>query len=171
MATAIESEQSRVSGSRTRIGGAGALLAAGALVAFAGVPGILAGLAVAVGWYLAGGPVAFAVGQVAVAVLLSGGGLAPLAVAEAGLFGVLFAPESESEPGRQRFGRFRQPGLSAVFAVGWVVVAVALAWLSARSAVGLGVATVALSAAIGATAYGLHRYQLVALGLAEGSDE
>ena len=140
---------------RTRLGGAIALVASAAFVATAGLPGIAAGLAVVVGWALAGGVYAFVLGQVGVVAFLAGGSVAGLVVVEVTLLGVLLAPAVE----------LAYSVAPVALALGWTLAGSALAWAVARSLVGLPSATFLFLILTALAAYGLHRYQLVSVGL------
>lgn len=164
MATVAESDFAT---ERTRLGGASALVAAAALVAVAGgrvAIAILGALVVLTAWYFLSPTYAFALGNVALVALVpevTTATLARVAVVEAGLLGVLLASATT-------FTGPDRPAPLAVSAVllvlGWVLVGGALAWASARSLLWLPVAGGLLVALAAFAAYGLHRYQLVAVG-------
>ncbi|UPV76650.1 hypothetical protein M0R89_19150 (plasmid) [Halorussus limi] len=138
---------------RSRLGGASVLVVAGAFVLSAGAPGIAAAAAVLAVWFALPATYAFALGNVALAALVGSGDVVQLAVAEAGLLGVLLAPA----------GALDRPGRPVAIAVGGAAAGAALAWAASRGAVGLWVAGLAIVAATGLGGYGLHRYQLVEL--------
>jgi hypothetical protein len=147
------SDRSRLA-DRSRLGGAGVLVAAGAFVLFAGAPGIAAAAILLTVWYAFPATYAFALGNVALAALVGSGNPVQLAIAEAGLLGVLLAPA----------GRLDAPGRPVVIAASGAAVGAALAWAVDQGTVGLTAAGVAVVAATGLGGYGLHRYQLVKLG-------
>jgi hypothetical protein len=154
------------------------------------VVAILGAIVVLAAWYLSAPAYAFAFGHVALAAVLPEGAFAQgthlgwMAVIEAGLLGILLASTLDHSP--VRFGDLRASenrddseglGDSASLAVvgvglvlGWVVVGGALAWVSTRSSLGLPAASGLLVTPTALVAYGLHRYQLVSLGLV-GDDE
>lgn len=146
---------------RTQFGGVAAFAVAVALVAFGGLPGV-AGAALVVGtWYLLGPTFAFAAGHVAVVSLLGEAPLLAVGGIEVGLLAVLLSPAT---------------GLDAP--LGPVLVALAslalgggAAWATARGVVGPTLAAAALTATLLLAGYGLHRWQLVDLGLVSSADE
>lgn len=146
---------------RSRLGGAGALLAAGALVLFAGAPGIAAAAAVLATWFALPATYAFALGNVALVALVGSSDLVRLAVVEAGLVVALLAPA----------GRLDGPGRPVALALGGVAAGAGLAWAASRGALGTATAGLAVVAATGLGGYGLHRYQLAALGHAGDGGE
>jgi hypothetical protein len=166
------------SNERTRLGGAGALVAAVGLLVFPGgnaAVAIVGALVVLGGWYLAGPAYAFALGHLALAAMMPEGGgffqgpdLVWLVPIEVGLLGTLLA--SLTGPSRDRIWV-----RGWILVVGWVVVGGLLAWASAESSLGLPAAAGLLVAVFALAAYGLHRYQLVSLGLVgegdSGSDD
>lgn len=183
-------DRSAIPGEHPRLGGASALAAALALLVFPGgnsVVAVLGAVAVPVAWYLLAPTYAFALGHVALAAILPTGALAEgtnllwIAAVEVGLVGTLLAPvldrgssdESTGDAGvaaegtdalADRFdGRLDLGG--AVVLLGWVAAGVALAWASARGSLGLPVAAALLLGGSALAAFGLHRYQLVSLGL------
>lgn len=169
-------ERLRFDARYARLGAASAVVASVGLVALAGLPGVVAAAALVAAWVLLPASYAFALGQVALVALAPGGGLLGVAVAEAGLLGVLLAPATT----------LPEPGPPVALAVAWALGGVALAWASAggtggtagtagAGTVGAGVlapwqAGFALIAVTALAAYGLHRYQLVSLGLVEADD-
>jgi hypothetical protein len=172
------------SSERTRLGWASALIAAVALLA---VPGGQAAVAIAGAlgvlgaWYLLAPTYAFALGHVALAAVLPEGGafargasLVWVAAVEAGLLGMVLSSATEfrefssSDPDGEGEMSSRSTSLAVVGAglvLGWVVVGGLLAWASGRSSLGLPTAGALLVALTALAAYGLHRYQLVSLGL------
>ena len=145
-------------GGRSWFGGPGVAVTTVALGYAAGPWGVAAGIATAVAWYRLTDVYAFAVGQLLAVATLSGAApIWPVAAAELGLLGVLVG----SVAGVDRPGR-----PLAVFGLATLLFW-AIAWGLIRtgrplwSAAGL-VAVVAATAA-----YGLHRYELVELGLLE----
>lgn len=145
---------------RTWTAGTVAFAVGVAFVAFGGVRG-LAGAVLFVGaWYLLGTTYAFAVGNVAVVGLLGDAGLLVVAGVEVGLLVVLLSPaltlDDRTGPVLVLFG---------VLALGG-----ATAWATAQSLVGLPAAAVGLTATVWLVAYGLHRWQLVGLGLVDEAD-
>jgi hypothetical protein len=173
---------------RTRLGGAGALVAAVALVAFPSETPFVAVLGAVVllgSWYLLAPSYAFAFGHVALAAVLPEAGMLSeagavaeagtvalgsdllwLAAVEVGLVGMLVASVAggawrDVETGPRRTSTAL---VGAGIVLGWVAVGV-LAWASARSSVGLQTAGGVLVVSAGIAAYALHRYQLVSLGL------
>lgn len=139
---------------RTRAGAATASAVAAAFVAFAGVPGIAGGATVLGAWYFLPATYAFALGHVALVALFSTADFAAVLVVEAGLLAllVLGAPASERD----------RP--SAVTLAGWLLLGGGLAWASRTRELDLSLAAVTLAGATILASYGLHRYQLVALG-------
>ncbi|WP_458207712.1 hypothetical protein [Haladaptatus sp. NG-SE-30] len=152
---------------RTRLGGVETLLASGALIAFAGAPGIVAAALIVTAWYMLSSTYAFALGQVALVALLSGADLVQIAVVEASLVGVLFAPVIA----------YDNPVNPIPVTLGGILFGSSIAWMSGSSIlgfqttatrIGLPTAAVLLIVTFVIIAYGLHRYQLVTLEL--GSD-
>lgn len=146
---------------RSRLGGASVLLAASAFVLFAGALGITAAAVLLVVWYALPATYAFALGNVALAALVGSGNPIQLAVVEVGLLGVLLAPA----------GRLKAPGRPIVIAVLGVAIGTGLAWAVSRGLLSFSVAGVAVVAMTGLGGYGLHRYQLVGLGLVGDTSE
>ncbi|WP_135825295.1 hypothetical protein [Halorussus ruber] len=159
---------------RTKLGGASALLAAVALIGLTeGRPlvAVLGGLAVVASWLLLAPTSAFALGHVALAAVLPANALASgvpleLLAVEVGLVGMLLASATR---------RGVDAGGSVALAVGvvlaWTFGGGALAWIAARSGLDLWLAGALVVGASGLAAYGLHRYQLVSLGLVGETDE
>lgn len=152
---------------RTRVGAAALLVAGVALVAAGGLRGVAAAAVLGIAWLLLASTEAFALGQVGVAAFALDGGpfglglglpggasAVAVALAEVGLFGLLFAPA---------VGRPDSVGTVAL-ALGWTLASGALALAGSSLATWLGalvvLGTTGLAAAL------LHRYQVVALGLA-----
>lgn len=134
-------------------------IVAAAFVFFGGAGGALAAAAV-VGFWLAF-PVeyAFAAGQIGlVAVAPDQVGLPLLVTGEAGL-GLVVA------------GSLRKAGSTSAQAVGWLLAAAGLGFgilIAVTAEIALWQTAVVLLAVCTATAYGLHRHELVRLGLATG---
>lgn len=133
-----------------------ALLVLTALATIAAGPlGVLAGLVTAVTWYGLGVPYALAAGHVVLAAAF-GGGVAPLEflLVELGFLAVLLAAlvDDAGPRGTVAVGTLSAVGLVAV---GWAVGQAAPLWLAAGTVCG----------AFALVAYGLHRYELVRLGL------
>lgn len=159
---------------RTRVGAAAVLVAGLGLVAAAGLSGVAAAAVLGIAWLLLAPTYAFAVGQVAVVAFAAGGGpfgaaagllggassveVVGIVIAEVGLFGLLLAPATA----------LANPRGPVALAVGWALGGGALAWISAESGLAPWLAGLVLLGATGLAAYVLHRYQIVALGLAEG---
>lgn len=166
---------------RTQTGAATAFVVAAAFVGLAGLPGLAAGATVVAAWYFLPATYAFALGHVALAAAFPAGGLVPIAVVEVGLVALLFVsarsserpaariarpdvegerPETEGE--RPRIGdRSRR---TAAVAVGWLLLGGALAVASSTALLDVSLAAVLLAGVTAFAIYGLHRYQLVALG-------
>lgn len=170
----------RLAGSsqRPRLGGASALVAAVGLV---GLPGesamvaVLGALAVLIAWSLVPPTYAFALGHVALAAVLPEAAFAQwptlvwLAVVELGLLGVLLASATSSEylSDTEESPRGERAEIVAGgIVLGWTLLGGALAWASVRPSLGLPATGGLLVVLTGVAAYGLHRYQLVSLGLA-----
>ncbi|MFC6716034.1 hypothetical protein ACFQGT_17740 [Natrialbaceae archaeon GCM10025810] len=123
--------------------------------AAAGPIGALAGLATAVVGFLLGPPYAFAIGHIALVALFPDG-IEPRAFAlvEIGFVAVLIAPA----------WRTASPGRVAAVAVGSALALAGVAWavVDGRS---VALAAGALLVTFALTAYGLHRLELVRLGL------
>ncbi|NEU58118.1 hypothetical protein [Halorussus sp. MSC15.2] len=144
--------------SRTTATGVAALLAGVALVAGIGTTsaGIAAGALVVGTWALAGPVYAFAFGQILFAAFAPAPTGVELAVAQAGLFGLLAVPVNRDAP-------LRTVGAFVVASAGLVGVGAGV-----RDATGeLWPAALAVGAAVALVAYGLHRYELVVLDLVE----
>lgn len=131
-----------------------ALLAAGAFVAFAGLRGGVAALAVLAAWLALDETYAFAVGQVGVVAFLGDASAIALGLAEVGLFGLLLVPLTAA------VGLGRTVGV----AVGWTAVGGLAAWAAAERLIGIPVAAAVVLAATALAAFALHRYQRVELG-------
>lgn len=135
------------------------LLAASALLAACavagGAPGALAGLAALAVWVALGAPYAVAGGTIALAAAVLDG-LAPLSVAlvGAGFLAVVLAPAVRT-PAPGRFAAVTLASALGLGGVAWAVARVAPLWVAAAALLG----------ALGLAAYGLHRYELVRLGL------
>lgn len=151
----------------TWLGGVGVLTVTAVLVVFGSLQGLLAAVVVAGGWFLLANTYAFALGQVALVSALPGDPVA-FAVAQAGLLAVLFGPLAEGVGPWVADDRGRDAAesreLAALTAVGLLAGGVA-AWVGQQSPVGLPVTGLLLVGGLALAAYGLHRYQLVALGL------
>lgn len=157
----------------TWLGGAGVLVVTAALVVFGDLPGLLAAVIVAGGWFLLANTYAFALGQVALVSVFSGGPVA-FAAAQAGVLAVLFAPLATGVgPGPadddRKLDADASPELVVLTAAG-LLGGGAAAWAGQQSLVGLPVAGLLLVGGLALAAYGLHRYQLVALGLVDDSE-
>ncbi|QCC60466.1 hypothetical protein NP511_00505 [Natrinema thermotolerans] len=123
--------------------------------AVSGPIGLLAGLGTAAVGYRLGPPYALAVGHVAlVAVLPDGIEPVPFAIVEAAFLAVLLAPVLRVD---------RPRAIAGVAVVGAGALA-GIAWLVA-DAHSTPAAAATLVAVLGVVAYGLHRYELVRLGL------
>lgn len=146
---------------RTWPGALGTLLAASALAVTGGASGLLAGAAVAASWYVLPTPAAFAVGQFALVAVAADAGPLALVVAEGGLLGLLAGSTLDAD---------RSARLVAL-AVGGVALLAASGWASYRwlGAAPQAAAVLAVGFALGA--YGLHRYERVALGLVSPSHD
>jgi hypothetical protein len=170
---------------RTRLGGASALLAAVALIGLTGgrpVVAVLGGLAVVASWWLLAPTYGFALGHVALAAVLpvnalAGGVPLELLAVEVGLVGMLLAsavdrgvwPERGDAEHEVQTGRSVAPSIGLILA--WTLGGGALAWIAAGSGLDLRTAGALVVGASGLAAYGLHRYQLVSLGLVGDTDE
>ncbi|WP_135828658.1 hypothetical protein [Halorussus halobius] len=160
---------------RTRAGAVALLAAALGLVALGGLRGVAGAAVLGIAWLLLAPTETFAVGQAAAVALAVDGGpfglgiglpggastatVAGVALAEAGLFGLLFAPDR----------RPATPAGSAALAVGWALGGGALAW-AGRSWLAPWLGALVLLGATGLAAGLLHRYQVVSLGLAAGAE-
>lgn len=136
-----------------------ALVAAFGVVA--GPLGLLAGIATAAVGYLLGPPYALAFGHVALVAVVPNG-IEPLSVVplEAAFVAVLLAPVR----------RTASPVRIALVAVASAIALAGTAWVVVDSqSVGLAAATVL--ALVAFIAYGLHRYELVRLGLVPTDDD
>ncbi|MDQ2052623.1 hypothetical protein RBH26_19375 [Natronolimnohabitans sp. A-GB9] len=133
-----------------------ALMVLTALCALAAGPiGLLAGLASAVAWYALGVPYAIAVGHIVLAPVAVGG-TDPMTVllVELGYLAVVIAPVVDVREPR-RTGAVAVTSAAGFVGVGWVAAHRLSLWLAA----------VVVCLAVGLVAYGLHRYELVRLGL------
>lgn len=143
---------------RSVAGAAGALLAAGALAVTAGPLGVTVGVALLGAWAVFSVPYVLALGHLGLAVLFPDGPtLQALALVESGFLLVLGGPFL------RRGADLRvavAPFVAAAVLFG--AVAAGLRWLDSTAAAALVLAIVA-----GLLAYGLHRYELVRLGLVE----
>jgi len=138
-----------------RLGTAAVAVAGLGFAVAGGLPGIAAAVALAGSWYALPTPYAVAVGHLLLAVLLpEDPGLLALVLAELGLLGVLAAAAPLRDETLSFAGRLVGCGvpLSAVAAIGFLVG-------------GLPAAALSLVAAALALGYGLHRYELLRLGL------
>lgn len=154
-----------VSNERSLFGGASAVLAAVAVLAVAGdaiIVGVLGALAIPTAWYLAAPTYAFALGHLALVAVVPEvtTALAPVAVVELGLLGVLLA-SARTLDDADRPDALAAVGASLV--VGWVLLGVGLAWASVQSLLWLPTAGVLLVGVTALAAYALRRYRLVAL--------
>lgn len=162
---------------RTRLGGASALVAAVALVVSAGVEepvaalqGVVAAVVVLTAWYLSAPTYAFALGNVALVAVLPETAIVRMVVVEAGLLGMLLASATtlddsdHSADGPDHPAHLAVAGV-VVLVLAWAIAGGALAWASAGDLLGLPVAGGLLIALTALVVYGLHRYQLVSLGV------
>jgi hypothetical protein len=201
-------ERARPPRGRSRLGGAGALVAAAALIVFPSghaAVAILGAVVVLAAWYLLAPTYAFALGHVALAAVLpegafaQGTGLVWMAAVETGLLGILLASPSSRAPTRfggsestensssrddsdrdeeahdpeeaeRLAGSASRAAVGVGLLLGWTAVGGALAWASARSSLGLSAAGGLLVTVSALAAYGLHRYQLVSLGIVGDDD-
>lgn len=146
---------------RTQFGAVAAFAVGVALVAFAGPLG-LAGAAVVVGtWYLLGPTYAFGAGHVAVVGLLGDAGLLAVGAVEVGLLAVLLSPALTVE----------NPLGPALVALASLALGGGAAWATARGLLAPLAVAVALTATLWLAGYGLHRWQLVDLGLVGEADD
>jgi hypothetical protein len=158
-------ERTPPSPERTRPGGVSALAAAVALIVVADehwLVAVVGALALLTAWYLAAPPYAFAVGNLALVAALPEADLVRVGVVEVGLLGVLLASATTPD-GHDRFSSLTVVG--ALLVLGWILIGGALAWASTRSLLDLRVAAVLLVVPTALAAYGLHRYELVELGV------
>lgn len=155
------SERTAPRGKRTILGGVAAAVAAGAIAVVGGVPGILAGVALAACWYVLGPVYAFAVGQVAAVAVWDGRPLAVVAGLELAVLAVLVAPDLATRSRR----RVALWSLAIAVALGGLAYGAQATWETtwATATVVLGVAALA--------AYGLHRYELLATGALDAAGE
>ena len=145
-------------GDHSLVGGVGAVLAAGALVLVAGLPGLLAGVLVVAGWYLLSVPFALAVGHVLLAVTVpQSSAIGAFVLVEVGFVLLLVGPLVR---GREDL-RIVSAAI-VVFLALLGVVAVGLRWYES-----VALAALALVVAASLLGYGLHRYELLRLGLVE----
>ena len=164
---------------RTRLGGASALVAAVALVVSAGVEGLVVGLqglaaaaVVVSAWYLLPPTYAFALGNVALVAVLPETAVGRMVVVEAGLLGILLASATTLDsPGQSDDSGHSVLSIlvGALVVLAWTLAGGAFAWASARGDLRLSVAGGFLIALSAFAAYGLHRYQLVSLGVVDES--
>lgn len=163
--TVTATERNRMPTERSRLGGASTLVAAVALIAVAGERwpvAVIGALVILSVWYLLPPPYAFALGNVALVAVLPEIDLMRTTVVEVGLLGALLTSATTAITS----DRHLPIDVSGVLLVlGWVLVGGVLAWASIRSLLRLPVAAVLLVALTALTAYGLHRYQLVAIGV------
>lgn len=152
----------------TRVGAVAVLVIAVGLIVAAGLRGVAAAAVVGIVWLLLRPLDAFAVGQVAVVVFARSGpsldiglGAVGIAVTEIGLFGLLLAPATHLSNPRNSVG----------LVVGWALAGGLLAWASTTSVLAPWLAGLVLLGFTGLAAYGLHRYQLVSLGLTEAVEQ
>lgn len=129
--------------------------------AVAGPPGLLAGIATAAVGYLLGPPYALAFGHVALVAVVPNG-IEPLSVVpvEAAFVAVLLAPVR----------RTASPVRIALVAVASAIALAGTAWFVVDSQ-SVGLATATVLALVAFIAYGLHRYELVRLGLVPTDDD
>lgn len=144
--------------SRHPLGGAGLVLATAALWSIAGLPGLAAGLLAIGAWAVAPATLAYAVGQTLAVPLLGSVDVLPLVAIEIGLLGVLAGPLAGVD-------RQIEALLTFVVATGGFA---GIAWLVLGAGEPVWVATVAMALVAATTAYGVHRYERVRLGLVEG---
>lgn len=137
-----------------------ALVAGLGFVLVGGLAGVASALAVALVWLFLPAVYAVALGHVLLAALtVDGGTLLEFIVVGLGLFAVLLAPASRLYE--------RETLVSVtVFAAGVLFFAFGIAFTTADV---LWIASLALVVLWALAAYGIHRYELVTLGLVEGS--
>ena len=130
-----------------------------ALVGAAGALGLLLGLLVAVAWSRLGPVFSFAVAH-AVLPVVAPVGLPWLVAFEVGALAVLAAPARDDPTS--------PPALRRAIPLAVVTLWLLVVALSVRGVTDSGLAAAAaVIAAVAASAYGLHRYELVRLGLVE----
>ena len=197
MADSFESEtgtgrdhQRATASERTRLGGSSALLATVALVGLTdGRPfvAIAGGVAILVSWSLLGPTEAFAFGHVALAAVVPADALAgrtipvELVVIEIGLVGMLVASAVArgasgvglvgDSGGRDSGHSVKRAAVEIGLVLAWTLAGGAVAVAVTRSALDLWIAGVSVVVVSALTAYGLHRSQLVSLGLVGDDDE
>ncbi|WP_458190820.1 hypothetical protein [Haladaptatus sp. NG-WS-4] len=146
--------------SKTWLDGAGALLVAIVYTVATGLPGLIAGGMLILMWYLLPTLYTFAFGQLLVAALFADGvALRYLIPLEPGLISVLVGPLLTLE---RPYWRLRMTvGVAILLGIGIVYI---YQWLGEYWQA-IGILTVVFALA----AYGMHRYERVALGLVEDS--
>ncbi|WP_458210530.1 hypothetical protein [Haladaptatus sp. NG-SE-30] len=143
---------------KTWLDGAGALLVAIVYTVANGLPGLIAGGMLVLMWYLLPTLYTFAFGQLLVAALFADGvALRYLIPLELGLISVLVGPVLTLDHPYRRV--VMTSGIASVFGIG--IVAIYQLDQAYWQAIGI----LAVVFALGA--YGLHRYERVALGLVE----
>jgi hypothetical protein len=141
---------------RTRIGAFGTIFVASAFAIAGGLPGLLAAVVVGVSWYALPSIVVFTIGQFALGALVS-----PeqtpllLLIAEGGLLGILSGATAETNRSAQ----------STAFVVGCIALFAVGSWASYHWLDSIWRTTAVLAVAVTVGAYGLHRYERIALGL------
>lgn len=169
---------------RTRAGAATVVLAAVAFVGFGGLLGAAAAGLLALTWYVLGASYAFAVGQLGLVAAFPEVNL-QVGVLEVLLFGVLLAPatewdgrgpapdeESDLDEGSGSGAERNLPDdLAVAVTSAFAFIGAAFWWASSQGLVGVLLASALLVGLLSLAGYGLHRYQLIALGLAGDTDE
>ena len=148
---------SRIAKAVTAFGTLVATLAVGVAV---GPLGILMAVGVASAYYVVSATAAFALGQVILVALVPSGGIfVILVLAEIGLLGVLCSTIVDHGDS----ARLLVASVLAGLAIG------AIGWLSFQTSQAVWIAASALALATAFSAYGIHRYERVTLGLVETS--
>lgn len=142
---------------RSPLGGVGALVTAGALVLIAGPLGIAAGIGLFVSWAASPGIYAFALGQILFAVLVPEPTGIQLGVVEGGLLVLLIGSTDDRIVS------------TTVLTTGAFVLLFTIIFATREWWDGLWPAALTLVATVGLLGYVMHRFELVRLGLVEGS--
>jgi hypothetical protein len=175
MASAVTPSRPNPTGDRSWLGALGVLLVTAALGIAVGPAGLLVGAALAVAWYLFPAPYGFALAVLALVAFvpaalslpaLSPAALAPVGVATAtaglavvGPLCLLLAPDAAIG------GPARVAATTGALAGGLG----AIAWVGRRSTDALWPGAVVLLGTGALAAYGLHRYELLRVGLLDPS--
>jgi hypothetical protein len=147
---------------RTPLGALAVLASGAAFYRLLGVPGILAGIVLAVCWYWSSAEATFAFGTLLLVVAVpENPPIEGVALVEGGLLAVLVSTLRQYDAPANLLGVF------LVFLAGLL----AAAWIGVEYGGAVWIGALVLIVTVSLLAYGQHRYALVATGLVESKEE